>query len=557
MDETEAEDESGAEEAAPIDFDKIAKKMHHSLRQLHSAAKRSKQFEIQRLVKRIKGGGPSSKAEAGEDLEEQLTALKEIDLDSIASAALLAKLSKGKLLPKGAAAEGLKTDEARQAAKGVDEWPLLHGVWKEESLAKTWTVGSRAGDEQAASSPEKVKARLMSSKVLAEETAKAVEGLSRLVGKHGDATIAQVGTETSTSEVGKSTATTQLDTKAPKAAKSTAMATAAQDAEREWSGSEEDEDDDEEEDAEGAHASEGSSVQNESDDEGLDEAAIQEQIAQLGDLDQWDHLIGGSESEGGEDDEAADDDSDSEEEEAVATPTSAAAKKRKRSASPVVKRLKANKKIANDVKAPQPASNDDSASSEEDDEDDASDAESDASSSSSSSSRYLPTLSHGFVTHSLRTRDDDFSGGESDDDFEEDVEDNLPQGKGTKASAGQQKKNRMGQRARKALWEKKYGKNANHVKLREKERRKKEGGSEGRKGGYKPLRRGRNGQVLSDFVEPERKDSGWKRFPVAAADESAKPPPKAAAPAGREDVKGGPSRRTAAALRSSSSGEEQ
>lgn len=378
----------------------------------------------------------------------------------------------------------------------------------------------------------------MSSKVLAEETAKAVEGLSRLVGKHNDATTAQVGTETSTSEVGKSTAT-QLDTKAPKAGGSTATATAAQDAEREWSGSEEDEDDDEEEDAEGAQASEGSSEQNELDDEGLDEAAIQEQIAQLGDLDQWDHLIGGSESEGGEDDEAAVDDSDSEEEEAVATSTSAAAKKRKRSASPVEKRLKANKKAANDVKAPQPASNDDSASSEEDDEDDASDAESEASSSSSSSSQYLPSLSHGFVTHSLRTRDDDFSGGESDEDFEEAVEDNLPRGKGTKASAGQQKKNRMGQRARKALWEKKYGKNANHVKLREKEKRKKEGGSEGREGGYKPLRRGRNGQVLPDFVEPERKDSGWKRFPVAAADESVKPSPKAPAPAGR-DVKAGP-----------------
>ncbi|MFQ3529546.1 BUD22 family protein, partial [Escherichia coli] len=43
---------------------------------------------------------------------------------------------------------------------------------------------------------------------------------------------------------------------------------------------------------------------------------------------------------------------------------------------------------------------------------------------------------------------------------------------GGKGPAKSQRKNRRGQRERRAIWEKKYGRHANHLKLREKERRK-------------------------------------------------------------------------------------
>ena len=77
--------------------------------------------------------------------------------------------------------------------------------------------------------------------------------------------------------------------------------------------------------------------------------------------------------------------------------------------------------------------------SEEDDEEDA----------------FLPSLHTGFIPG------DDWS------DAEADYADT-----GGKGPAKSQRKNRRGQRERRAIWEKKYGRHANHLKLREKEPRK-------------------------------------------------------------------------------------
>lgn len=71
---------------------------------------------------------------------------------------------------------------------------------------------------------------------------------------------------------------------------------------------------------------------------------------------------------------------------------------------------------------------------------------------------FLPSLHTGFIP---AAEDDDWS------DAEADYADT-----GGKGPAKSQRKNRRGQRERRAIWEKKYGRHANHLKLREKEPRK-------------------------------------------------------------------------------------
>lgn len=71
---------------------------------------------------------------------------------------------------------------------------------------------------------------------------------------------------------------------------------------------------------------------------------------------------------------------------------------------------------------------------------------------------FLPSLNTGFIP---AADGDDWS------DAEADYADT-----GGKGPAKSQRKNRRGQRERRAIWEKKYGRHANHLKLREKEPRK-------------------------------------------------------------------------------------
>ncbi|KAF9049646.1 Bud-site selection protein [Hymenopellis radicata] len=122
-----------------------------------------------------------------------------------------------------------------------------------------------------------------------------------------------------------------------------------------------------------------------------------------------------------------------------------------------------------------------------------------------STSTFLPSLSVGFIKGS---DDSDWDEGEA------------------KAGDIEQKKNRRGQRARRAIWEKKYGKNANHKKkeaqveaeaIRRRETRRNEG--QGGRGGGRFKKSGDVGQ------HTQRPDTGWGQRSGASstAGESTRP----------------------------------
>ncbi|KAF9516436.1 hypothetical protein BS47DRAFT_662974 [Hydnum rufescens UP504] len=109
------------------------------------------------------------------------------------------------------------------------------------------------------------------------------------------------------------------------------------------------------------------------------------------------------------------------------------------------------------------------------------------------SSRFLPSLNVGFTRG--ESDGSDWSGAEDD----------------ANAGDGKQRKNRRGQRARQAIWEKKYGKNANHIKhQREQEHALAEAqalAARAKRGGI-VRGRGRGGAVGSGV--PKHLDGGWK-----------------------------------------------
>lgn len=96
--------------------------------------------------------------------------------------------------------------------------------------------------------------------------------------------------------------------------------------------------------------------------------------------------------------------------------------------------------------------------------------------SSSTISKFLPTLMSGYISG-------------SDADIDANYYENK-KGKNNVPVEAKQRKNRMGQQARKALWEKKFGKNADHIKRKEAEqgrkkiewRIKQSRGADGKKG---------------------------------------------------------------------------
>ncbi|KAG9121250.1 hypothetical protein FRC07_002877 [Ceratobasidium sp. 392] len=131
-------------------------------------------------------------------------------------------------------------------------------------------------------------------------------------------------------------------------------------------------------------------------------------------------------------------------------------------------------------------------------------------------SRFLPSLASGFIR------------GDSDGS---DIED---------ADVAPERKNRRGQRARKAIWEKKYGKNANHVKKAREDAAASRGRGRGRggigrggasgagrgvssndaRGGRSGANRGRGGRVRPPPAElPTTQDGGWGQRAAKKAEE--------------------------------------
>lgn len=115
---------------------------------------------------------------------------------------------------------------------------------------------------------------------------------------------------------------------------------------------------------------------------------------------------------------------------------------------------------------------------------------------SAASSQFLPSLMAGYV-----------SGGDSDPDadwYEK-------QGKKRGPPEKKQRKNRMGQQARQALWEKKFGARANHVKKQEEQRQQELREKAARKAAWLAKRRGGNapaGDAEGKKEGKEKKEEG-------------------------------------------------
>lgn len=426
-----------------IDLEKISKKCHHALRQLSSTVKKSRQFETQRLIKRLKA--PGCRAEETQKLEAELAALKTLSTTVIAAHALLGKLGKAKLLPRGPTSNEFRTKEAEDQQKGLADYPLLAAVWQEAPLKSAWI--QVADEVDPSDEGVKAKARLLSHKLLAEECARFVDELGRLAGKvrpDRGVAVAQAVAQSGSSS-------------APAVKEQSAdLARSEEEQDREWSGSEDDED----ESVEDASDRETSSVGTGDNSDGdlsdqseageVDEEEIQRQMKSLGDLDQWDALVASSSGDEGDSVQGSSSEKGtSSGEDRQNRETGSQAKSSKRKRSPVQAALPVSKKHKDSARA-------DSKRSDSDDDDEGTMSSDSEDEGSDDGRANLPALTHGFLPHSFRSREDEFSGGESDDesdfDFDEDAEDGAgAKVKGSKSgSASKDRKNRMGQRARKA-----------------------------------------------------------------------------------------------------------
>ncbi|PSR74804.1 hypothetical protein PHLCEN_2v9518 [Hermanssonia centrifuga] len=130
---------------------KLVGKLHHLVKDVKKAAKKAKTFEMQKLVKKLKGlRAKSDQSNDIADLEAQLEILKRTDHEPFANLAIKTKLRKDKAL---------------------SENPHVNAAISSE-LAKDLVPPAAPGSHLA-----KVQARLLSSKVLASEVVNAVNAL--------------------------------------------------------------------------------------------------------------------------------------------------------------------------------------------------------------------------------------------------------------------------------------------------------------------------------------------------------------------------------------------
>ncbi|KAN0063078.1 hypothetical protein ACQY0O_004241 [Thecaphora frezii] len=415
-----------------FDIDKAKSKLHQGVKSIRNAAKVAKAFELQRLVKKLKQARrPNAKAPPSEDLELEIEILKHTDIHDLARRALLTKMVKNKLLPRPNAQ--LKQNELCR------EFPFAALVKTEPLLMDTTTQESSESKHQGSGKErEKVLAMLTSSKKLADEVTQKVEVLKVMAGLQSKDNTKDSKTRPADKDKAKGKGQDQGE----------------DDEEREWSGEEEAEEEEDEDDAD----NDDDEAEEAEDEEELEQLG-KEKLAALGDLSQWDDMIGT--------------DSEAEEEPGKTAKASSSKRKRARSSSLSQSEYGSDEQAGSEGEAI--SDDDDEDENDDDDDDDNSNSDNDsdappptkkaktkAKSKSGASSTFLPSLSTGFI------------GGRSDDDWS-DAEADLADRDLSEIKSGKKKresKNRMGQRARKALYEKKYGRNANHIKLREKEKRK-------------------------------------------------------------------------------------
>lgn len=133
---------------------KLEKKLHHDAREVRRAAKKAKTFEMQKILKKMKDARRKGDDNAVKDIEAQHMVLKQLDPGPIADSALSTKIKKDKFLSQ---------DPNLQSAMSKS---LSH------SLFASAVPGSAAGVVQS---------RLLSSKVLAVDVSRIIEGLRRLL----------------------------------------------------------------------------------------------------------------------------------------------------------------------------------------------------------------------------------------------------------------------------------------------------------------------------------------------------------------------------------------
>ncbi|KAL9938038.1 hypothetical protein V8E36_002661 [Tilletia maclaganii] len=382
--------------------------------------------------------------------ERELALLKAADTANIAAKALLAKCIKSRLLPKANAAT--QDQEAEEA-----EYPLLAAIRSEKSIYAVWTAlrsstGSVTAGDDRDKAADKVHARLASSKLLAEEVGKVVQDLNNFIHpKPAAAEAASSKADKDAAEVKEGQPTSKAKEKKAKDESST------------------------EKTAVPASKAESARAKSTSKDAAAQRREIDDEADDPADEDATAHNPNADEDESGDDEQNGEDD------------------------------------INSDVY------NDDPDGSKGDDDDDDDD-----------SGHNLPALSSGFVARGLSFRnndrgsDSDYSGGTDDDmdddygmDLDENAEENAAVGvDGKKKSAGKEKgrKNRMGQRARQALWEKKYGRNARHIAILKREPRASKqsapaGGGGGRRG--RPPTAAPTTTSASSLQQPVNRDQGW------------------------------------------------
>ena len=147
-----------------LDDRRIRAKLHQAVKVAHSAAKKARQHELQRHVRRLK---QCTEAERS-DLEKELYYLKTLDIHALALRALSTKLVKAKILPK--------------QAQGADEerFPLL--PFALEAKVDPATTETLLSFEHKAH--EHICNQVLSSKVLASELTACLASLIPLVTQH-------------------------------------------------------------------------------------------------------------------------------------------------------------------------------------------------------------------------------------------------------------------------------------------------------------------------------------------------------------------------------------
>lgn len=481
------QDEKSAEEVEPsssINLAKAATKLHHAAVSLRATAKKAKTFEVQKLVKKSKDMRKNDADTEQKSITEELASLKDLDTNFWAGRVLITKMTKARLLPRS---------NARSEPK--DDFPYLHMVLDEPMLGAN-VLHEPDLAAKATKAYEKAKAKLVSSKLLADQVSKLVEELKKLVG------IEAVPSATSVTP-----AIAETDVKG----KAKAIDQTAEGQTREWSGTSETDSDF----SIAAQGTDDGDVNSDADQQELERIGAQKLTA-LGDLDQWNDMLGSDsqDGDGGSGDgqseaglttdedlspemssSEAETDSDTLSESGDEGSSSDSNMSSERASKAVTKRKRnENTGIASKRSKPAPTG----------------------------SSTFLPSLSHGFIVGDRS--DDDWS------DAEADLADrDMSDLKGTK----KERKNRMGQRARKAIWEKKYGKNANHLKLLEKEKQ------PPKERNAKPFV-SKNGRVRpAPFEAPKATDAGWGKAVAPAAELQKRQPvrkPISAPPRPQADV---------------------